>query len=151
MAHWFINNVDQAEQNGELDQHRETSRHRIVVLLLIELHHLFIETFFIIPIFFLKFLHSGAEHLHLNHRLLLLNRKRHQKNTHNQGKQDQRNGVDRDHLIAGPHNPAKRPANDQINQLHLFLFPLFSIFCGLKQGKHLRYVVNSPRMKRMAL
>ena len=35
--------------------------------------------------------------------------------------------------------------------LVLFLFPLFSIFCGLKQGKHLRYVVNSPRMKRMAL
>ena len=90
-------NFEQCENDRHLDQQRQASGHRIGLILLIQLLNLRLHAlvgFRVLFVFvlFLYFLDLRLKACHSSGRTLLVKHQRHHGKTHDQGKQDDRNG-----------------------------------------------------------
>ena len=84
------------EEHRHLQQQRQARRQRIDLVLLIELHHLFVELLAITAMLCLEPLHLRLQTLHLEHALGALERERGHEDHH--GERDQR---DREGIVVG--------------------------------------------------
>ena len=153
-----VYDVDQAEQNRHLDQQGQTARHWVVVLLLVKLHHLFIESLLIIGIAFLYCFHFGLKLDHRQAVFMLLNRKRIEQQPDQQREQHERDKItDRavvgkqvDKLITGPHDVAERRADYIINELHDLHITSILSQMRLLFGRFFRNIVDAAFVEGIA-
>ena len=113
-----INDINQAKEDGKLDEDRKATAHRVVIFLLIKLQKLLIELFLVICIFFLDLFHFWPESGHFDHGLLLFHSKRHQHQFGEDGKQDQRQAVVVYQVVAQKHDPPQGVTKDGVNGSH---------------------------------
>ena len=126
----LCNNLIERKENGELDEHRETSARRIEVLSLIELHNLLIH--FLLRSFVIssRILLSddgfiGSETCLLNGVLLLLYSEGEQNDLHEDGKENECYNVVRADGI----NPSERIRYNTAEEIpHDFYLPFLKLF-----------------------
>ena len=82
-----LNRIEQAEQNRQLDQHREAARQRVDAVLLVERHRRGLQFLRFAFVFRLQRLQQRLHFLHLGHRLELLLRERKERQAHDQRQQ----------------------------------------------------------------
>jgi len=104
----LIDNVQNAEQDEELQEHRQTGCAGVHVLFLVELHLLFLHLFRIILIFLPQLFHFRIDPLHSCGVLLLLIRDGEQDELGKNGEQQDRKCVVVHPVIDQAHDPAKR-------------------------------------------
>src|SRR3984893_6275369 len=78
------------EEDGKLYNERKTTRERVDLVLLVELHHLFVELLAIVLELRLQPLHLRLHPLHRQHRLRLLGGQREEDQHHQDGEKDDR-------------------------------------------------------------
>jgi len=67
-----VEHVEQGHEDGDLEDHRETSSDGIHLVFLVQLHHLPLESLAIVLIFLLEGLQLGLKGLHIFHRPIAL-------------------------------------------------------------------------------
>ena len=77
------------EEDRHLQQKRQTRGEGIDLVILIELHHLFVELLAVVFVLGLELLHLGLQALHLKHALSALQRER--GDQHHDGERNERN------------------------------------------------------------
>ena len=88
--------AEEREEDRHLHQERQTTRERVDLVLLVELHHLFVELGAVVLVLRLELLDLRLRPLHGDHRLRLLRGEREQHQHHHDGEQDDRDPEVRD-------------------------------------------------------
>ena len=71
-----VQNLEHDDEHRHLRHDRQTRGHRVDLVLLIELHHLFVELGLVVAVLVLELAHLGGQALHLEHALGALQRQR---------------------------------------------------------------------------
>ena len=71
-----VQHPEHDEEDRHLRHHRQTRGHGIDLVILVELHHLFVELRLVVAMLVLQLAHLGREPLHLEHALGALQRER---------------------------------------------------------------------------
>ena len=82
--------VVEADEDRDLDDDRQAGPERVDALVLVELHHLLVQHLAVAAVLLLELADLGLQRLHAAHRLLLLDRQRHEREAHEEGEQDDR-------------------------------------------------------------
>ncbi len=90
---------EQREEHRHLDQEGKTTRQRVDLVLLVELHHLFVELGAVVLVLRLELLDLRLRPLHRHHRLGLLGREREHHQHHEDREQDDRDPEVRDDAV----------------------------------------------------
>ena len=101
LAQLRVDRVKKAEQDRQLDQHREAAGKRIDAVFLVERHRCRLELLGFALVFGLQLLEQRLHFLHLRHRLELLLRERKERQAHDQRQQEHIQPVRRHHRVNG--------------------------------------------------
>ncbi len=112
MGQGAVDHVQQAEDDGELDEHGEASGGHGVVLPLVEGLDLLVHLLGVVLIFGLDLLHLGLDDLQLDGGLLLLDGQGDEQEFGDDGEKDDRHAVVVDDLVHGPHDIPQGQAKD---------------------------------------
>jgi len=89
----------QRDEDRHLEQEGETTTKWVDLVLLVELHHFFVELLLVVLVFRLKLLDLRLHALHGDHRLRLFRRQRKQGEPHGDGQQNDRHAGVRNHGV----------------------------------------------------
>ena len=89
----------QRDEDRHLGQERQATPERVDLVLLVELHQLFVELLLVVLVLRLQLLHLGLRPLHGDHRLRLLGGEREEDQPHHDGEHDDREAGVRDDSV----------------------------------------------------
>ena len=104
VLHGVVDNVDQTKEDQQGDQHRQAAAGRIIFFTLVELLQLLVHLCLVFGVHLLDLLHLRLDGSHLGRRFLLLDGQRHQNQSDQQRKQDQRPAVAVQDIVQQAHD-----------------------------------------------
>ena len=94
-----VQHAVQHDEDRHLDQEGQAPAERVDLVLLVELHQLFVELLPVALVLLLDLLHLGLEPLHLQHRLRALEGQRREQHHHREGEERDGDGVVGDQAV----------------------------------------------------
>ena len=113
-----VHDLDDAEHDKEVDQHRHTAGRGLIAIILLELHQLFLLLVGLVLVLFLDVRDHRLECRHLGHALLLVELQRDAEQADDDGEDDDVPAVVRDEVVDPLHHIAERYTED-VQNIHV--------------------------------